>query len=114
MIIYIVYDPGCYTTINNTYSPSSRRLVGKFMNLLYIICKLNNYNICRGGGWQYIRARDLLFVTATFCIYNTVLYSTVHYSTVCIFAIPIYPHHQRPDGLLAMLLKRNSLLVLIC
>jgi hypothetical protein len=80
MIIYIVYDPGCYTTINNTYSPSSRRLVGKFMNLLYIICKLNNYNICRGGGWQYIRARDLLFVTATFCIYNTVLYSTLLYS----------------------------------
>jgi hypothetical protein len=25
-----------------------------------------------------------------------------------IFAIPIYPHHQRPDGLLAMLLKRNK------
>jgi hypothetical protein len=31
-----------------------------------------------------------------------------------ILDIPIYPHHQRPDGLLAMLLNRNTLLVLIC
>ena len=33
---------------------------------------------------------------------------------ICKFAIPMYLHHHRPDGLLAMLLKRNSLLVLIC
>jgi hypothetical protein len=44
----IVYDPGCYTTIINkfTYSPVSRRLAGKYINL---VVKYNNYNICRGG-----------------------------------------------------------------
>jgi hypothetical protein len=43
-----------------------------------------------------VRGSNLLY-----CIYN--MYS--------MFAVPNYPHHQCPDGLLAMLPKSNSFIV---